>query len=97
MKRNIIYAILMMCAPTLCVAQSEMLTLSECQSMALQNNVEIQKSQAQVEQMGFDIKSYKSNFYPRLNLMALDLYSTAHGDFTITGGHLPIYNYVEAA
>lgn len=90
MKRNIIYAILMI-APTLCMAQSELLTLEACQQMALQNNVEIARSQAQVEQMGYDVKSYKSNYYPRLNLMAYDMYSTAHGDLTITGGHLPIY------
>lgn len=97
MKRNIIYSILLTIVPTLCVAQSETLSLEQCYSMALDHNKEIEKARMQEEQLGFDIKSYKSNFYPRINLMALDLYSTAKGEFTITGGHLPIYSYSAAA
>jgi len=97
MKRNIIYSILLTLVPTLCVAQSETLSLEQCYAMALDHNKEIEKAKMQEEQLGFDIKSYKSNFYPRINLIALDLYSTTKGEFTITGGHLPIYNYSAAA
>lgn len=97
MKRNIIYTILLTLTPTLCVAQSETLSLEQCYEMALGHNKEIEKAKMQEEQLGYDIKSYKSNFYPRINLMAIDLYSTAKGEFTIEGGHLPIYNYVAAA
>ena len=97
MKRNIIYALIVMLAPTLCEAQTETLTLQQCRSMAREHNKEIAKVKVQEEQMDYDIKSYKSNFYPRLNLIAMDMYSTAHGDLTITGGHLPIYNYSAAA
>ena len=91
MKRNIIYTILLAIAPTLCIAQSETLSLEQCYEMALGHNKEIEKAKMQEEQLGYDIKAYKSNYYPRINLMAIDLYSTAKGDFTITGGHLPIY------
>ena len=97
MKRNIIYALIVMLAPTLCEAQTETLNLQQCRDMAREHNKEIAKAKAQETQLDYDVKSYKSNFFPRINLMAMDLYSTAHGDLTITGGHLPIYNYSAAA
>ena len=97
MKRNIIYALIVMLAPTLCEAQTETLNLQQCRDMACEHNKEIAKAKAQETQLDYDVKSYKSNFFPRINLMAMDLYSTAHGDLTITGGHLPIYNYSAAA
>jgi len=97
MKLRIINIFLLTAISTTIVAQSELLSYDQCQDMAQQHNKELAKARMQEEQIGYDMKTYKSNFYPRFNLMAFDMYSNAKGDFTITGGHLPIYNYVAAS
>ena len=67
------------------------ITLSQARELALEHNKDIAKSRLTLEQTRNDAKAYKTNYYPRINLMAADLYSTTKGDFTIAGGHLPIY------
>lgn len=67
------------------------ITLSQARELALEHNKDIAKSRLTLEQTRNDAKAYKTNYYPRINLMAADFYSTAKGDFTIAGGHLPIY------
>ena len=67
------------------------ITLSEARELALEHNKDIAKSRLMLEQTRNDAKAYKTNYYPRINLMAADFYSTTKGDFTIAGGHLPIY------
>ncbi len=76
---------------------AQTLTLDECVNKALEHNKSLSSAKLKLDQTRFDMKSYKANFYPQFNLMALDFYTTAKGDFTIEGGHLPIYNYVEEA
>jgi outer membrane protein TolC len=76
---------------------AQMLTLKECIDKALEYNKSLSSAKLKLEQTSFDMKSYKANFYPQFNLMALDFYSTAKGNFTIEGGHLPIYNYLESS
>ena len=76
---------------------AQTLTLDECVNKALEYNKSLSSAKLKLEQTRFDMKSYKANFYPQFNLMALDFYTTAKGEFTIEGGHLPIYKYVEAA
>lgn len=67
------------------------LTLEQARELALQNNKDITKSQLTIEQTKNDAKAYKTNYFPRINALAGDLYSTHSGEFTISGGHLPIY------
>ena len=67
------------------------ITLSQARELALEHNKDIAKSRLTLEQTRNDAKAYKTNYYPRINLMAADFYSTTKGDFTIAGGHLPIY------
>lgn len=76
---------------------AQTLTLDECVNKALEYNKSLSSAKLKLDQTRFDMKSYKANFYPQFNLMALDFYTTVKGDFTIEGGHLPIYNYVEEA
>ncbi len=73
-----------------CFAQT--LTLDECIGKALEYNKSLSSAKMKLEQTTFDMKSYKANFYPQINLLAFDFYSTARGEFTIEGGHLPIYS-----
>ena len=77
------------------VAQS--LTLEQCRQKALEYNKSLSSAKIRLEQTTFDMKSYKANFFPQFNLLATDFYSTARGDISIDGGHLPIYNFVESA
>ena len=67
------------------------ITLSQARELALEHNKDIAKSKLTLEQTQNDAKAYKTNYYPRINLMAADFYSTTKGDFSIAGGHLPIY------
>ena len=81
---------------SLCTATAQHLTLEQCRNMALEHNKSLSSAKLKKEQTTFDMKSYKANFYPQIELMATDFYSTAKGNFSIDGGHLPIYNYVDA-
>ncbi len=67
------------------------ITLDQARELALQHNKDIAKARLTLEQTRYDAKAYKTNYFPRINLTAADLYSTVKGDFTIAGGHLPIY------
>lgn len=99
MKYNIIRILSLLLAlqcMQISFAQTE-LSLQECREKALSHNRTLSAAKTKLSQTEFDMKSYKANFFPQMSLMATDFYSTASGDFTISGGHLPIYKYVEAA
>ena len=74
-------------------AQNQVLTLADARAKALERNKEIKKANLTVEQTGYDVKTYKSNYFPRVSLVAIDAYSSSQGDFTIQGGNLPIYTW----
>ena len=78
-------------------AMAQILTLNECVDKALAYNKSLSTAKLKLEQTRFDMKSYKANFFPQINLMALDFYSTAQGTVSIDGGHLPIYKFSEQA
>lgn len=67
------------------------ITLDQARELALQHNKDIAKAKLTLEQTRNDAKAYKTNYFPRINAMAADIYSSAKGNFTIAGGHLPIY------
>ena len=69
------------------------LSIEQCRAKALLHNRSLAAARVKLEQTRFDVKAYKANYYPQINLTAIDLY-LAHGDFTIDGGQLPIYKYV---
>ena len=70
---------------------AQSLTLEQARELALEHNKDISKSRLTLEQTTNDAKAYRTNYFPRINLIAADLYSTTKGDFSIAGGHLPIY------
>lgn len=76
-------------------APAQLLTLEQCRQKALEHNRSLSSAKIKMKQTQFDMRSYRANFFPQINLVATDFYSTANGDFTVAGGHLPIYNYVE--
>lgn len=94
-KSHIYISLLALLCYTHATAQS--LSLDACVERALEHNRSLSSAKLKVDQAQFDMKSYKANFYPKMNLMALDFFSTAKGNFTIQGGHLPIYSYVPSS
>ena len=90
--------VLMLCAAAVHAADAfaqeaaRDITLDQARELALQHNKEISKSKLTLEQTQYDAKAYKSNFLPRLDLSAIDVYSSNKGDFALAGGHLPIYS-----
>lgn len=91
MKRYIWLAMSLSLASGAATAQS-VLTLEECRDRAAQYNKSLSAVNLGVEQAQYTEKSYKSNYLPKVSLIASDLYSTGSNDVTISGGHLPIYN-----
>jgi outer membrane protein TolC len=77
--------------------KGKILPLSNAQELALSYNKQINQSKLLFEQTGYDLEAYKSNRFPRINLIATDFYSTANSKFGISGGNLPIYVYNPAA
>lgn len=77
-------------------AAAQTLSLDECRQRALEHNKSLSLARTQHQQRLYDSKSYWANFFPQISLMAIDSYSWAKGDFTLQGGKLPIYKYVEA-
>lgn len=95
MKKTILLTSILI-STAFCTAVAQPLTLEQCRAMALEHNKSLSSAKLKMEQTTFDMRSYKANFFPQINLMATDFYSTAKGDIGIDGGHLPIYNYVDA-
>ena len=94
MKKSLIYIFSLMLCGVCGKSWAQTLTLEECVNKALEHNRSLSSAKLTLEKTRFDSKAYKANFFPQFNLMAVDFYSTASGNITIDGGHLPIYNYV---
>lgn len=97
MKKSFIYIFSLMLCCVCGKVGAQTLTLDECVNKALEHNRSLSSAKLKLEKARFDSKAYKANFFPQFNLLAVDFYSTANGDITIEGGHLPIYNYVESS
>ncbi len=82
---------LLLFTATTATAQTDSLSLDDCRRMALENNKRITAARHTAEQYNYESKAMKANYFPKINLIATDLYSTATGDLTIQGGNLPIY------
>lgn len=102
MSRFILLVIVFLSCTVRLVSQTpsssgKVLSLSNAQELALNFNKQINQSKLLFEQTGYDLEAYKSNRFPRFNLIATDFYSTANSKFNISGGNLPIYVYNPAA
>ncbi len=88
MKSTIITLSLSICSFT---ASAQTLSLEQCRQKAVESNKSISTAKLQVEQMGYDINTYKTNFYPRISLIATDFYSTGSANFNTPNLKLPTY------
>lgn len=88
MRELLFTAFLSVCATL--AAQPRILTIAECEALALQNNKEIQAVARQIQSMEFQTKSARGNFLPNISADALGLYNTGDGNMKIEGGNLPV-------
>lgn len=88
MKSIIITLSLSICSIS---ASAQTLSLEQCRQKALESNKSISTAKLQVEQMGYDVNTYKTNFYPRISLIATDFYSTGNANFNTPNLKLPTY------
>lgn len=72
------------------VAQTT-LTIDQARQEALTANKDISKSRLILEKNTLDMKAFKTNYYPRIDLVATDFWSNAKADLSLKGGNLPIY------
>jgi outer membrane protein TolC len=94
MIRKIEY-ILMIGAVLLCFdAQSQTyLTLDSCRTMALTHNNQAKIAQTQLDKMRYEVNAYRANFFPRVSLRGMYLFTTGSFDynkhFDLTNTSLP--------
>lgn len=68
----------------------EVLSLSDCRTLALQNNKEIAAAAKQTEAADYTVRSLRSNSLPSISLRANGIYSNANGQLGVDGGLLPV-------
>ena len=81
MRRLSFIIISLLAASSSVMAQK--LTLDECRKMALEHNKALESARVQEEKLTSDVKSYRANYMPKLDIMALDAYSWGSADLTL--------------
>ena len=76
---------------------AQTMTLEQCRLAAVENNKQVEQSRVEQEKSSHTVRLYKTNFLPKFDIVAADLYSFGKSDVKIPGGHLPIYTYNDAA
>ena len=71
--RKISFIICLLALSSASMAQK--LTLDECRKMALEHNKSLKSAREQENKVTSDMKSYRANYLPKLDLMAADAYS----------------------
>ncbi len=92
MKKRI-YLLLLLSAPfgANVMYSQNLLTLSECQEMALKYNKDIESSKKQTLSANYILKSMKGNYFPDISLNGTGVYNTGDGSLVFPGGNLPIF------
>lgn len=89
MKKTFTLITLILCAFTM--NAQEILTLSKCRTMALENNKQMAAAIKQTQAARYTEKSYWANFFPNFTASGTSLHSTMNGNFNIPGGNLPTF------
>lgn len=89
MKKTFTLITLILCAFTM--NAQEILTLSKCRTMALENNKQMAAAIKQTQAARYTEKSYWANFFPNFTASGTGLHSTMNGNFNIPGGNLPTF------
>lgn len=89
MKRLVCYSLLLACGVVSATAQ-EVLTIEQCRALALQHNKSLSAARLQTRSLQSTVKQYRANYLPNITASGTGLYSTADGNFGISGGNLPV-------
>lgn len=76
-------------------AQVVELDLEKCRKMALESSQKIQVAEQQGMKAGYDKKSYRANFLPKLSATGLYAYVRKKMNYDIKGGYLPVYDQTD--
>lgn len=92
MKSQYIYICLLCCLP-LIVNGQQPLSLGECRNMALQNNKQIGVATATLEKASYDVKTYRSNFLPKLSATGFGYYSNSTIDMAVKVPDISLFDF----
>ncbi|GHT53405.1 membrane protein [Bacteroidia bacterium] len=67
------------------------LSLGQCREMALQNNKSAAIAERTEDKITYESKSYFANFFPKISLSGLYLFSNSKMEKTINGNYLPTF------
>ena len=90
-KLLIIVAVLLSVSQSECFAQEIVLNLQKCREMAVENSKKMQVAAEQQKKAGYDWKSYRANFLPKISGSGLYAYMHKKMNYKIDGGYLPVY------
>ena len=86
-----IVAVLLSVSQSECFAQEIVLNLQKCREMAVENSKKMQVAAEQQKKAGYDWKSYRANFLPKISGSGLYAYMHKKMNYKIDGGYLPVY------
>lgn len=89
--RTIAIFIGMLLLAGVCRGQAVGLDLRKCREMALENSKKIQSAEQQGLKAGYEKKSYRANFLPKISATGLYAYVQQKMNYKIDGGYLPVY------
>ena len=90
-KLLIIVVVLLSVSQSECFAQEIVLNLQKCREMAVENSKKMQVAAEQQKKAGYDWKSYRANFLPKISGSGLYAYMHKKMNYKIDGGYLPVY------
>lgn len=92
MRKLLIIVTLLLSIPlSECLAQEIVLDLQKCREMAVENSKKMQVAAEQQKKAGYDWKSYRANFLPKISGSGLYAYMHKKVNYKIDGGYLPVY------
>ena len=91
MKITYLYTLLFLLTTLAGRAQMVELDLQKCREMALENSKKLQSAEQQQLKSGYEKKSYRANFLPKLSATGVYAYVQKKMDYKIDGGYLPVY------
>ncbi|MDR1345647.1 MAG: TolC family protein, partial [Bacteroidales bacterium] len=76
MTTKIKYIIILLFAGGFSLQAQSYLSLDSCRKLALTNNTQSQSAQMQLKKMRYEVNAYRANFFPRISLQGMYLFTT---------------------
>lgn len=89
--KNIVLIMALACLALTARGQVVTLNLDKCREMALENSRKMSIAAKQQEKAGYDLKSYRANFLPKISGMGIFAYVQKKMSYSLAGGYLPTF------